>query len=256
MKRRISWANPLLYTAGIALVFLLWLFLSKTLDQSSLVFPTPDLVIARTGQFLGDPYFYTCLGESLLRTFKGFLISFGLALVLGSLSGQFRQLQLVFKPMILVLKSAPTAAFVFLFLLLSDTKTAPIWIVVLLAFPILYESVVAGFNAVPKDILWAADVDGANSFQAMVRVKLPLSAPYIILGLASSFALSFKTEIMAEIVSGLTGPGLGGAIRYYRNADPSDLTPIFAIALAAIVVVLLFDLLSYLLKRFIKVDWQ
>jgi hypothetical protein len=57
---------------------------------------------------------------------------------------------------------------------------------------------------------------------------------------------------MAEIIAGQTAPGLGGAIRMFRNEDPSNLTPIFAIALIAIVIVLFFDLLSHLFKKFME----
>ena len=78
---------------------------------------------------------------------------------------------------------------------------------------------------------------------------MPLAIPYIVVGIASSFALSFKTEIMAEIITGNTDNGLGNAIRGYRNLDSSDLTPIFAITLIAIIIIWIVDLLGYFVKR-------
>lgn len=248
MKKFIT-SNTFLYTAGLVFVFLLWLLISLSQGQGNLIFPSPMDTFRVTGELLSQGYIYQCLGMTLLRTLEGFGVSFLLALLVGSLAGEIPYLQRFFKPLILVFKAAPTAAFVFLFLMMSGTSKAPVWIVGLLAFPILYESVVAGYNAVPLELVQAAQVDGGGAITNLFRIKLPLSIPYIILGILSSFALSFKTAIMAEIVAGMTSPGLGGAIRMFRNEDPSDLTPVFAVALIAIVAVLFFDLISYGVKK-------
>ena len=242
-----------LFTAGLAFVFLLWLAISLSQGPANLIFPSPASTIGKLGELLGGSYVPRSLGMSILRTLEGFGISFAAALVLGSISGQIKPLQTFLKPLFIVLKSAPTAAFVFLFLVLVGSARAPIFVVILLAFPILYESVVAGFNALPPELLWASRIDSASKWRVLTRIKIPLAGPYIILGLVSSFALSFKTEIMAEIVTGSTGMGLGSAIRYYRNESPTDLTPIFAIALLAILVVIAFDGLSFLTKRILGV---
>lgn len=246
MKRFIL-SNTFLYTLGLVFVFVCWLIISCLLGEGNLIFPSPFETFAYTGKLLSSSYIYSCLGMSLLRTLEGFAFAFLFAALLGSLAGEIKPLQRFFKPLILLFKSVPTAAFVFLFLVLSGTSNAPIWIVALLAFPILYEAFVSGINAVPKELKWAAKADSASKTQTLLRVKIPLALPYILLGVLNSFALSFKTEIMAEIITGQTSPGLGGAIRVARNTDPADLTPVFAIALIAIAIVLLFDLITYLL---------
>ena len=247
--RKFILSNPFLYTLGLLFVFLVWLFISLSQGHGNLIFPTPIETFSYTFNLLSSSYIYDCLGMSLLRTLEGFLYAFLLALVLGSLAGEIPPLQRFFKPMILIFKSAPTAAFVFLFLVLSGTSRAPIWIVFLLAFPILYEAFVSGISAIPLEIKWATKVDSATFFSTLTKIKIPLALPYIGLGVLNSFALSFKTEIMAEIITGQTSPGLGGAIRVARNSDPSDLTPIFSIALIAIVIILIVDLLTYLLRK-------
>ncbi len=250
--RKFSTNNPLLYTLGVVFIFVLWFLIALSQGQGNLIFPTPWATFASLFELLGNAFIWQSIGMSLLRSLEGFAISFGLALVFGALAGEFKPLQPFFRPLILVLKSAPTAAFVFLFLFLSGSTNAPIWIVVLLAFPILYESVVSGINAVPQQLLWASRVDQAGRLRSIIAIKVPLATPFILLGLVNSFALSFKTEIMAEIVTGSTNAGLGGAIRMFRNMDPSDLTPIFAIALIAIILVLLFDLGSFGVKKALK----
>lgn len=251
MKRFIT-SNAFLYTSGLVFVFLLWLLISASFGQGNLVFPSPAETFSFTFELLGKSYIYQCLGMTLWRTLQGFGYAFLLAFLFGTLAGEIKPLQRFFKPLILVLKSVPTAAFVFFFLVLSGTSRAPIWIVTLLAFPILYESFVSGINAVPQEIKWASRIDQARFLPKVLKIKIPLAIPYILLGVLNSFALSFKTEIMAEIVAGQTNPGLGSAIRVYRNEDPSNLTPVFAIALIAITVVLLVDLLTTIFKAIFK----
>lgn len=241
--------NVTMYIYGVFFVFVLWYLISLQQGKNSLIFPTPDKTFSQLGDMLSTSYIYKCIGWSLLRTLMGFGISFGSALVIGLLAGSFNKLYLFLKPLIIVLKSAPTAAFVFLFLLLSDSKYAPVYIVIILAFPILYESVVGGIHSITDDINDALKVDSGKFFRPLLKVKLPLSFQYILVGLASSFALSFKTTIMAEIITGDTDYGLGCAISAYRNLSPTDLSPIFAIALVAIIIILIVDLLAFFIKK-------
>lgn len=242
-------SNTSLYIYGVFLVLTLWFLLSLSQGVGNLVFPTPFAVFGEMFSLLGNANTYGWIGFSLLRTLEGFGIAFIFAIIFGSLAGNFPKLQTLFKPLIIVLKSAPTAAFVFLFIVLTNASQATIFIVWMLAFPILYESVVAGINNIDKDVIDALKVDSKNGLKALVKIKIPLAVPYIVVGIASSFALSFKTEIMAEIITGNTDNGLGNIIRGFRNLDPSDLTPIFAITLIAIIIILIVDLAGYFVKR-------
>ncbi|MDR7071050.1 molybdate ABC transporter permease subunit [Fictibacillus barbaricus] len=56
------------------------------------------------------------------------------------------------------------------------------------AFPLMYQSAKAGFEAVDEDIENAARVDGANAFALFVKITIPLSWRAIISGSILSFA--------------------------------------------------------------------
>ena len=248
MKRFIT-NNIVLYTFGFILLLGLWFLFSYAQGFGTLVFPSPIATFEALGDILSRAYIYQALGNSLLHALEGFAVAFALAIVVGATAGEIAPLKKVFHPIMVVLKSAPTAAFVFLFVLLSGSKNAPIWVVSLLAFPILYEAVVAGITSVDQDCIQAARADGANRMQLLLSVKAPLAIPYIGLGVVASFALSFKTSIMAEVITGSTAPGLGSAILLYRDLNPVDLSPVFAVAFIAIVVVLLFDLVTWGIRK-------
>ena len=241
--------NYTLYSFGIVFVFILWVIFSSTLGQGNLYFPSPLETFKKLGEILSDSYIYISIGWTLLRTLIGFLSSLFVAMIFGLLAGTFNHVYTFLKPLMTVFKSMPTAALVFLFLVLSGSKYAPVFIVFLVSFPILYESIVGGIKSVPQDINDMLKIDTNGRLKPMLIVKVPISLPYIIVGLASSFALAVKSTIMAEIITGDTGYGLGNAIRAYRSLDPTDLTPIFAISVVAITLVLIVDLIGMIINK-------
>ena len=204
------------------------------------------------GDILIDPYTYKCLGFTFLRMLAGFGLSFILALIFGVLAGNNISVYQFFKPLMTVIKSVPTVALVFLFLVLITPKDAPIFVVFVICFPILYEGVVGGIRNVSKDLIEASKVDGANYVKSTWYIKLPLAVPYIIVSIVSSFALSFKIEIMAEVITGYTRNGLGSVIHYTQVEDPTNMAGIFAYSLLAIIIMLLVSLLEEIVKHILK----
>ena len=241
-------SNTFIYILGVFFIVGIWYIISLSQGHGNIVFPLPHETFVKTGEILSKAYIYKCIGWTILRTLIGFGIAFASALILGLLSGRFPKVYVFLKPLVIVLKSAPTAAFIFLFLILVGSKFASIFIVILIAFPILFEAVVGGLNSISPEVNDAMRIDTGNALIAFFQVKLPLAIPYIVVGLLSSLALSFKTSIMAEIIAGDTNYGLGSAIIAYRSMDPTDLTPIFAVTLIAILLVLIVDIVTLVIK--------
>ena len=105
------------------------------------------------------------------------------------------------------------------------------------------------YQPIEKNIIDAMKIDGENNIKNIIRVKFPLSIPYLLVGMASSFALAFKIEIMAEVLTGDTTSGVGAAILAAQRNDPSNMVPIFAYSFIAIFLVLIIDLISILIKN-------
>lgn len=247
MKKSII--NPLLYIGGIGIFILIWSAISFFIGNPISIFPNPFNTVTEAISILGTSYFYKCFGMSLLRMFIGFAVALLVALLFGILAGTIKWVEKLLKPTITILKAIPTAALILLFLVLLGAKNTPILIVVLICFPILYESVVGGFNNINQEIQDTLRVDSGKIVSDVFKVKIPLSMPHILVGISSSFALSFKIEIMAEIISGDTGYGLGTAISYAQSHNPSNMVPVFAYSFLAIVFMLIITLLMNLVKK-------
>lgn len=248
MKKIIS-NKYFFFLLGILFLIGIWFALSAILDVDSMVFPNPFITIKRMGELLGQGSTYKYLGFSIIRLLIGFVVSFLVAFLLGMIVHDNDALYNFFTPMMTFLKAAPTATFVFVFIILSGAKNAPVYVVFTVTMPILYESIVGAFKSTDKAILAAAQIDGSSKFKTMWKVQIPLGIPFISIGVTSTFAMAFKIEIMAEIITGYTKGGLGSMIHNAQIINPTDLVDMFAYSLMAIILVLLVTLLASILKR-------
>ena len=253
MKRFIS-NKFVLFFLGVVFVIVLWVFISLVFDKNGTIFPSPVLTMQKFKDVATDYYTYKCIGYTLLRILIGFSISFVAAFILGVLAGNHQPLYQFLKPLMIVLKSVPTVALVFFFIILITAEEAPIFIVLLICFPILYEGVAGGIRSVDKQFIDSARVDGAHYMKRATRIKVPLAFPYVIVAMISSFALSFKIGVMAEAMSGYPIRGLGGLIQAAKNdaTDPDFMIRIFAYSLFAILLMLIVSLLQEIITYYLK----
>ena len=215
---------------GIILFFLLWYLIYIIAGQNIYVFPGPLSTIKRSFELFGDSYLYKCIWGSLYRMLIGFSIASLIAIMIGMIVGNHLKLKHVFNPTMIALRSIPTAAIVFLLLHLAGFDNASPYVVGV--------------------IVMAMRLDGNSYLQKNFRIKLPLSMPYIAVGLTTSFALSFKIEIMAETLTSTSQSyGLGRAIAVEFANQTDGLISTFAYAFIAILIMLIVSLLVFILKR-------
>lgn len=177
----------------------------------------------------------------------GFALSFVSALIIGTISGMNSYFERIINPTIVTLRAIPTASLVYVFIVLAGFKNAPMLLVMLICFPIIYEGTVSGIRNIPEELVKASKVDGVDLIKDIFRIKLPLAMPYIVVSMFSSFSLAFKIEIMAEVITGSSNAGLGSAILGARSSDPTNMIPIFAYSLIAVVIMLVIDFISSLI---------
>jgi len=83
-------------------------------------------------------------------------------------------------------------------------------------FPILVSSVV-GFRHIDRDIIAAAQVDGAGGLSLLAWIEIPLALPNILAGIRNGFTLSVTGAVVGEMVMG--GRGLGTLLTVQRDAN-------------------------------------
>lgn len=231
------------------MLVILWQAFSKLVDEEVMVFPGPIPSFKYAFYLLTKPYTYKAIGFTLSKMLIGFSISFVLSLIIGTIAGNNSFIEELLKPFFTILRSIPTASLIYLFIVLAGYKNAPMLLVIMICFPIIYEGVKDGVKNIDKNVINALKVDGASKIKENIRIRLPLAIPYIMVALTTSFSLSFKIEIMAEVITGSTSAGLGSALLGARSSDPTNMVPIFAYSLIAISIMLIIDLLTNLIKK-------
>ena len=97
--------------------------------------------------------------------------------------------------------------------LLADPDLAWVAIVIVTAWQAVPGTLliyIAGLLSVPGEVYEAADIDGANKFQQLIRITLPLVAGYVVINVI----LGFKGFLNAyDIIVGLTNGGPGTSTR-------------------------------------------
>ena len=229
-----------LIVLGVIVLFLLW-FLVSLIVKNPIIFPDPFLTIKTLFEMLGDAYIYKCLGSSFLRLIIGFIIGGFLGFIFGIIFSYFKKGVHVFKPTLIAIKAIPTAAIIFLFVALAGYENAPVLIVALVTFPILYESTLAGLSNIPNEYKDELKLSSSNFLHSLIEVKLFFASSYILVGLLTSFALAFKIEIMSEIIAGNTTYGIGVAIKTATQLDAGNMVPVFAYSLFVILLILLIN---------------
>ncbi|MCL2483344.1 MAG: ABC transporter permease [Propionibacteriaceae bacterium] len=102
-------------------------------------------------------------------------------------------------------------------------------------FPILVSSVV-GFRHIDKDVISAAQVDGAGSLALLINIEIPLAMHSILAGVRNGFTLSITGAVVGEMVMG--GSGLGTLVTVQRNSNdlPGMFSTILILALCATII--------------------
>ncbi|WP_409346027.1 carbohydrate ABC transporter permease [Paenibacillus sp. MBLB4367] len=139
---------------------------------------------------------------------------------------------------------------------LTDTDTA-FWALVMATawqlvgyLMIIY---IAGFTGVPKDVLEAASIDGANRYSIIRRIILPLAVPAIVICIFISVSRSFLTyDINLALTKG--GPFNSTELATYHIVQKAFLSNQYGIGQAESVVLFAVVAIialtqSYLLKR-------
>jgi osmoprotectant transport system permease protein len=173
----------------------------------------------------------------------GFAISFALAL----LAIRRRELYPAISGIAGILYTIPSLAVFAAFVPITGITTLTVEIpLVMYTLVILVRNIVAGFDAVPADVLEAASAMGYTLRQRLVGVELPLAVPLIVAGLRLASVSTIGLVTITAIVSDTFG-GLG----FFIKDRPFFLTEVLVGAIPSILLAIAADTLFVRLQRFL-----
>ncbi len=205
---------------------------------SPVILPSPVEVLGSFPSLWFERALTRNLLVSFLRVVEGFLVAVAIVFPLGLAMGSFSRVKATFNPMSVLGAYLPIPALVPLTLSLFGTGEKQKVAFLAMAFVIyLLPLIVAAVDEVDQVYLKTGYTLGANRWQTVTKVLLPIAWQDIYQSLRMGFGIGWSYILLAEMVD--IGKGLGGIIIISQRRGPRE--HIYLVLLVIIAVAFLTD---------------
>ena len=191
----------------VAALLVLWEVSARTWVSSTNWPPVSKVLVAGMQAFTSGEL-PKVFASSLGRMLAGFCAGALLGVIVGLCMGRFRWVNAALDMLVELLRPIPIPAIVPpLILLLGIDTTMKVFVVAFAVFFPVLVNTVSGVRAVDKTALDVARTFRVPPGRTLLRVVLPASMPYIMVGLRTSLALALIVTVVAEMIAGSEGIG-------------------------------------------------
>ncbi|MFJ9449628.1 MULTISPECIES: aliphatic sulfonate ABC transporter permease SsuC [unclassified Herbaspirillum] len=197
----LSWALPV----GLIVV---WQIAAQAGWLSSRILPEPWAVLRAAWNLSASGELWTHLGVSTGRAASGFAVGGGLGLLLGLLTGTFRQAEVLLDTTLQMVRNIPALALIPLVILwFGIDETSKLFLVSVGVFFPIYLNTFHGIRSVDKGLIEMAKSYGLSGWPLYRDVILPGALPSILVGVRFALGLVWVLLIVAETISAQAGIG-------------------------------------------------
>lgn len=204
----------LLTISSLSIASLLWLWWAVTSAGliEPLFLPSPQAVLTRGWQLLGEGYMnaslWQHLGASLGRIGLGLLAAVLTAVPLGIAIGRHRIARGIFDPLIEFYRPIPPLAYLPLIVIWCGIgELSKVLLIYLAIFAPVAIATATGVRNVDPTKLRAAQSLGATPAQLIRHVILPSALPDILTGIRIGLGVGWSTLVAAELIAATEGLG-------------------------------------------------
>ncbi|MDR1431205.1 MAG: ABC transporter permease [Propionibacteriaceae bacterium] len=231
--RRI-WAAPIVFAC---LLLFAWTLLAWSGGVPAIALPSPLAVAQSLAGWLGSGAIFGYLGVTFAEVFGGCVLGTLFAMPLAVLIHRSKWVSAAVNPFLGASQAIPAVALAPLLAVWAGYGWTPIVLLCasMVFFPILISTVV-GLRHVPKAVVDAALLDGANSLQLLAHVEAPMALPSMLAGVRNGFTLSITGAVVGEmVIGGGSSLGLGTLLTVQREATdtPGMFATILVLCLVA-----------------------
>lgn len=178
------------------------------LALSGFQLPTPPEVVEKAVQLWNAGLLQQDILASLARVLTGFLLGSAAAIPVGFLMGWYTIGRGLFEPWIQFFRTIPPLALLPLVLVLLGIGEVPkVTVIFLAAFLACVISTYQGVVNVDRTLINAARVLGAKDGAIFLRVVVPASTPFILVGMRVGLGSAWATLVAAELLAAQAGLG-------------------------------------------------
>ena len=180
---------------------------------------------------LKDKGFYTNLVSTLKIVSLG--VGFGafVGVTIGVIMDLFTPFRYTFNPIIELFRNIPSITlFPILLVIYGIGDVSRIFVIFWTATPPIILSTIYGLRTIDNCLIEAGQENGANTFQIMRYIKLPLAMPEILNGVKIAIGSGFVAVVVAEMLG--ASSGLGYMVMWSTNAFKYSETYAYIIIIA------------------------
>jgi len=229
--------NSFLTLLSLLGLVLLW-FVAAAVTGKEIILPGPAATFRALKNLLAGAVFWRSLGATLWRGLTGFGLSYLAGLVLGLLSGLSRPFSLIFRPLLVTMRSTPSASWILLALIWFRADLVAVFVTFLMVFPLVTQNVMDGVKNIDPQLVEMARIYQVKPWRIFRELYLPAIIPYLATAAASGLVLTWKVTVMAEVMA---APALGIGARMDAARIFLQTPEVFAWTLVVVLLGLLFD---------------
>lgn len=216
-KKTIGKAKYIFTAVSILISLLIWQLISSSVAGA--VIASPEQVFLSFVREISNGKLLRHIGISLFRVLTGFSIAFIVSIPIAFLMGWYQPVQLLIEPVIQFVRNIPALAYIPLVVVAQGVgESAKITVIFISTFLVMIITVYQGVREVDTTLIKAARVLGAKDKDIFIKVVIPASVPYILVGARLGLGASLTTLIAAELTG--SNAGLGQMIQeaslYFR----------------------------------------
>ena len=252
MKKLFNKLSAILYPLVSILAMLLVWHLIFLYVGSQEIFPSIGATLQSIANYLTDGNFWLTLLSTLGRVLLCFVLSLMMAIVMGVFGKIAPVVNKILSPVVALFRSAPTVAVMVILILFQDPKhpeRTPIFVGLLVVFPMLYANVTSAISQVDNGLVEMCKLYNVPKAEQLKFVYLPAVVPYLLGELPATLSFTVKLIVSAEILC-YTYQSIGGLI---QSANVySDMASLFALTLLSVAFATILDALLRLVAKRIK----
>ena len=161
--------------------------------------------------------FWAACGNTLTNMLAGWLQGVLAGGLLAILTYRFQLLEILFSPLLTVVRATPVASFIMLLWAFFSKDNVPSVAVSLIVFPIVYANLHKGLTETDEKLWQVGKIHRFGPVRMAKYVFIPSAMPYFLSSLLTSLGLGWKAGVAAEVICTPNGT-LGKYIYNYKGS--------------------------------------
>lgn len=168
---------------------------------AEIIIPSPEKTVVAILRLFSSAEFSRIVGATIVRSVAGFSISCAAGVIVGIAAGRSAGFHTMIQPLLSIIRTTPVMSVILIALIWFTTSMVPVYVSLLVSFPIVCGNVIEGVRRVDNRLLEMAELYHVHRKKVLVKLILPSILPFFLAGASTALGITWKVVIAAEVLS-------------------------------------------------------